>query len=469
MASIDLRERFIGKGYVGTISSEPALSWLDREALSATAAATQSIAGSLGSLSLEIAASIGWGTTEISSAILHMEEELGFHLSQQTALLTEQLEALERIDSALRHPAKVRAAERLADAAQLLRAKRFERTLPLAEEAIAADPLNPSAFSTAAWALLGLERLPEAREMFAEAALAADGDNRARFTRHEARVAFALGYGEAAVAALVRILSEAITDVERAAVLYDLCVFEAEDDPVRAADCLGQAASHDSRYALMALVDPLLADHQDLLDLAHARLIALRTEYRSALDELRLRVAKAREADSASASLNLVSRAALAKVITEIEEIPAESHSPHAQIAVARQLAASLDSALARVLREIEDTPRIEELERESEGLIRAISLRQSALEVESERLEQHKDELFSEMHRIVNSPKRRKLHRKEEELRSQWKRTEQQWIATRAFILNRNDPTIVELNRRLTELYHEIKRLKYSSLEYLT
>ena len=104
-------------------------------------------------------------------------------------------------------PARTRAAERLVDAAELLRHNRNERALSLAEQAIDDDPNNDTAFVLAAWAALGLEDLERARGYFREAAQATASEQGAE-KRHmnavylAARLTFALDGPEAALSEL---------------------------------------------------------------------------------------------------------------------------------------------------------------------------------------------------------------------------------------------------------------------------
>lgn len=69
-------------------------------------------------------------------AVEQMGSVLGHHVSVQTAVLESQLGVLAAMHETLRTPAKTRSAERLADAAVLLRTGRLERAQALAEEAI---------------------------------------------------------------------------------------------------------------------------------------------------------------------------------------------------------------------------------------------------------------------------------------------------------------------------------------------
>jgi tetratricopeptide (TPR) repeat protein len=287
VARIDLRPTFAGSGLTGTV--EPTLSWLDQQALQSIASASASIAPTLEAQGANLMMALGWMGREVADAISSLEAELGLRLDQQTDVLREQLQALERIEAALRQPAKVRAAERLVDAGKLLGQRRYERALPLAQEAMAGDPLNPAGFGAAGWSLLGLGRFDEARDHFAEAAIAAEGDERGAYTRRRARLDFGLGGRHAAENALQSFLADNhASDNERAAVQYDLAVYAADSDELQTASSFLRAAvTHDSRYALAALVDPLVWDHPPLLAVASERLTALGNKLSKAKTSLR--------------------------------------------------------------------------------------------------------------------------------------------------------------------------------------
>jgi tetratricopeptide (TPR) repeat protein len=381
---------------------EPTLSWFDQQALRSTADATASIARTLEAQGANLSISLGWVGREIAGAVGSLEAELGLRLKQQTVVLGRQLEALERIEAALRQPAKVHAAERLVDAGKLLAQGRYERALPLAQEAMAGDPLNPAGFGAAGWALLGLGRLGEARDHFAEAAVAAVGDERGAYTRRRARLDFGLGNREAAADSLRTILAEALaSESERSAIQYDLAAYVADaGDPQGAVTFLKHAVGQDSRYALAALVDPLIRDHPPLLAVATQRLTVLDDEQARATAELRELIsatasflASVPDIESVSdsepltdnmvpvqrerivnervvTSLRSALAAAEAVVATESEH-SAEEHLKHLNAA-----AGELDRQLQRLRQVAEATPQILEVRGSIAHIDRAIAER---------------------------------------------------------------------------------------------
>jgi ribosomal protein L7/L12 len=228
---------------------------------------------------------------------------------------------LERIESALRHPAKVRAAERLVDAGKLLDQRRFDRALPLAQEAISDDPLNSEAFGAAAWALLGLGRLEESHDHFVEAATASAGTDEASYTRRAARVAFALGRAPEAEAALRNVLANSSPAAfEQAACSYDLAIYVAEHNLDEATENLRHATSYDSRYAAWALADPLIHAHPELLNLAVADLEAVKHIFEQARGRLQTCIATAEDRLAQPINIPLSSRSELAKTLRRATE-----------------------------------------------------------------------------------------------------------------------------------------------------
>src|SRR5947209_6514369 len=116
MADIELRDRFFGAGMVGTIDVDgPTREDVDRlryafvDAAARTARELSGIGASLETLN--------WSVESLAKSIWNMEASLGSRLDAQTAYLADQVRALASIDQALRSPAKIRAAERMADAA----------------------------------------------------------------------------------------------------------------------------------------------------------------------------------------------------------------------------------------------------------------------------------------------------------------------------------------------------------------
>lgn len=213
--------------------------------------------------------SVGMSVDSVADQIDRLERGLGLHLEQQTVLLKQQTEVLSQIRDAVLTPARTRAAERVADAAQLLRRERWQRALDVSREGIEADPNNPGVFFAAGWALIGLERPDDARAMFEEARDAADGDERSLGARQAARAALAGGNSGLAYSLVRDARSMAQSDDERAGVAYDVAVYAwLNDDPESAHEALEKACRHDTRYCHMAFTDRNLNDAQDLRDTA---------------------------------------------------------------------------------------------------------------------------------------------------------------------------------------------------------
>ncbi len=239
--------------------------------------------------------SVGSSVEAVADQVEHLERELGVRLEEQTRVLEQQAELLSQVRDAVLTPSKTRAAERVVDAAQLLRKERYGRALTVAEEGIDADPNNPGVFFAAGWALLGLERPDDARKMFEEAREAADGDEQSRAARQAARSALAGGNLPLAYSLVRDARAMAVSDEERAAVAFDVSVYAwLNGDRDTAKEVLESACRYDSRYCHMTLIDRNLIDAQELHELASvvltelAEQVVLRQErVRTKLDEVR--------------------------------------------------------------------------------------------------------------------------------------------------------------------------------------
>jgi hypothetical protein len=312
VADIELRERFLGGGLVGRIDSSPGLSWSDRNALKSAVSAsgeaareTSAIRQRLDLMGLEIAT--------ISRAMMAVEAELGFGLQAVAMALSGQLTVLEGIADTLRTPAKTRAAERLVDVAELLCRERWQRALAISHSAIEDDPNNPAGFLAAAWAHMGLTDLERAREAFIEAAEAGDDVQRSAAGRQAARLTLALvddpkpalkqldRYGLTSApawpaeaqwdgpATRVRVERWWENQRELAATQYDRAVYLVSSDPDESAVELKAAGTIDPRFFALALTDTLLADYEDLADIAARELECAHSEQ---LEQLRVQVAR---------------------------------------------------------------------------------------------------------------------------------------------------------------------------------
>lgn len=229
-------------------------------------------------------------------------------------------------------PPRRGAAERIADTGELLRRGRWERAFENAQQAIADDPNNPAGFRAAAWALLGLQRGPEAQQHFLECADAADGDDRAQALRQAARLALALDDENAALRILASV-DDRTSAFEQRAVAYDRGIYLAgagRDDEARAAI---ERAFEDERFALWAFADPLLTEHPQLAEIAAGRVRALTQELASLRAQLDRLIAAAAERLDAQ----------------ETQSAPGWSAEPHAEFTRRMEaLHADLESARAR-------------------------------------------------------------------------------------------------------------------------
>ena len=302
VGNIEIRERFLGGGYVGHVQVDPALSWADRRALGVAASAASASAIELRGLNArvdiatQLLAGLGVSQAMVAHQIAVLEEQLGLRLDSQTRALEAQTEQLARIEHALRTPAKTRAAERIADTGQLLRRRRWERALGLAEQASDDDPNNPAAFRAAGWALLGLERLDDAKQAFLECADAADGDERSEALRQAARLEFALSDAQSALKLLSR-EDEGITTFERHAIQYDRAIYDAADGRVaEATAALWGAMKFDERFAFWAVYDDLIGARPELAQLAPSYLSELMADITRGRADVELLVARTHHA-----------------------------------------------------------------------------------------------------------------------------------------------------------------------------
>lgn len=268
MANITLRRQIFGDGYSGTIDVPAGLSWMDSQAIQSTARSAWQTTEET-RRARQALDSIAYDAGAAADAIGHLENSIGLHLDTQTRVLERQSEVLEEIRGAVMNPSKTRAAERIADASQLLDHDRFERAVKVAEEATDADPNNPNGFFAAGWALVGLERFEDARAMFEEARDASHGDQRSLGCRQAARSAFLAGKPDLAYQLSRDARGTAESVDEAAAVNYDVAVYaSATDDPDTAIASIEEACRADSRHGERALRDPAFDQAPDVRDAA---------------------------------------------------------------------------------------------------------------------------------------------------------------------------------------------------------
>ncbi len=268
MSQIELRERFFGSGYTGTVDISPALSWADRDALRRVA--DGSMATALGLQDMTDGLDELGGS--LIQAVASLERRLGLELYAQTQLLEEQLGALERIEQALRRPGQTRAAERIASAGELLRRGRYERALAESRIAIEEDPNSPGGFVGSAWALFGLRRTDEAKSCFVEAAEAADDDERAGYFWCAGRLAFVDGDPDGAMGLLSR-ADGCLSDFTKCTLSYESAVYLAAKGAIRESQgALRLAVEHHEAFAYMAIADPSLVRSRELQQIAEGAL-----------------------------------------------------------------------------------------------------------------------------------------------------------------------------------------------------
>jgi Tfp pilus assembly protein PilF len=215
---------------------------------------------------------VGANVSQAVGAIYSLESELGLQLDAQAELLSRQTNLLEEIAHTLHSPGHTRAAERLRDATELLRHKRYKRALGVTEQAIEDDPNNDTAFMAAGWACRGLERAEDARNFFREAAQATDYSSPEDFETRErhvhavllaARLTYALEGPQAAYSELAQLEADPHHPKTFAAIHFDRAIYlAANQDASSAIENLQKAIDIDPRYGFMALTDPILASNE---------------------------------------------------------------------------------------------------------------------------------------------------------------------------------------------------------------
>jgi hypothetical protein len=270
MANIELRERFFGNGLVGRIDLRQEIETLSRspQPIHLSERDGELLAG-LGAM----VDRLGWELDSVRAAISSLEQNVSVRLDEQTKVMEKQLEVLLSIDAALRSPAKIRAAERLSDAAKLLRAGRHQRALSCALEAIDGDPNNPSGFAAAAWATFNLGQPLKAVEWFLEARAAATDHRKSDYSREAARCLLVAEEAPRARRVLeTAIATRGVSTASAARSQYLLAIAAAEDGDVEAAcAALLAAVEVDSGFAAMAAIEPSFRRYPSLAARAMGR------------------------------------------------------------------------------------------------------------------------------------------------------------------------------------------------------
>jgi tetratricopeptide (TPR) repeat protein len=302
IARIELHERLLSPGLAGSVELDPLKQ--------AFVAAAERTAGEVEGVRDQLTA-LGWTLDEVADAVASLEREMGVRLDQHTQILDSQLAVLRSIDAALRSPAKVRAAERMGDAAGLLRSRRYDRALQCAREAIDSDPNNPAAFAAAGWALVGVGQFGDAAAEFAEAWVAASDGHRGRveYARQAGRCYLASGD----VARARSLLADAVAEggdaggphsaAGMAPLHYDAALAAAvAADMDAAARAVETAVGLDPRFAQAAVAEPLFDANPELVrralavaaDVARARQAGERTDTADAVRALARSIAARR-------------------------------------------------------------------------------------------------------------------------------------------------------------------------------
>jgi tetratricopeptide (TPR) repeat protein len=243
--------------------------------------------------------SVGQSVSEVVDAIDFLVSDLDLRLDEQTKLLSGQVDLLAEIAQTLRSPARTRAAERVRDAAELLRHHRNERALSVAEQAIDDDPNNDLAFVIAAWASLGVQDSRRALSYLREAAQAT-AETEGAEQRHmnavylAARLTFVLDGPEAALRELdaahpfinPRLQKEqpgagredlclsCLSPNKAGAIKFDRTVYYAASNHLDAALEIFRdiIEKHDATFCLMALTDPVLTSNDAVMTAAREAL-----------------------------------------------------------------------------------------------------------------------------------------------------------------------------------------------------
>ena len=223
MGQIVLHEQLFGHGLTGHIDN--GLSWADSKALQEAAAGAWQTAVEARGIRTRLE-ELGWELQEVAGAVYSLEQELSFRLDRQTEIMVEQTRALFAIQQALVTPAKTEAAERVADAAHLLKSHRYATGLDACRASDRGVPRTPRRFSRLPGLRLG-QRYGEARTHFEEARDASEGEAPTGMMRDAARLAHADGDHKHARQIVERELPHAKRDVVRASALYDMAIYTA--------------------------------------------------------------------------------------------------------------------------------------------------------------------------------------------------------------------------------------------------
>lgn len=295
MGTITLNRQMFGSGYTGSIEVPAGLSWMDSMAIRETAVSASQTSAETRQ-AREAVEDLQFDIGHVADAIGQLEQSLGLKLDAQVRVLKQQSTILEEVRNAVLNPEKTRAAERLADATQLLDHERYERALTVAEEGIQADANNPNLFFVAGWALVAMERFEEAQGMFEEARDASRGDQRSLGCRQAARSAFLVGKTQLAYELCRDARAAAAASEERAAVSYDIAVYAwATGDQSTAIAAIEEACREDSRHAERALLDPALERAPEVRDAAARVLREVAEEIRQELPTIEGKIVSLRE------------------------------------------------------------------------------------------------------------------------------------------------------------------------------
>jgi tetratricopeptide (TPR) repeat protein len=112
---------------------------------------------------------LGWGIDNVAESVTSLQDQIVPRFDVQIHFLSEQLSLLKSIDSSLKNPRRVQAAERIEQASELLGFMQYDVALRYAKEAIDHDASNPGGYIAAGWALVGSNKIDNATYYFAKA------------------------------------------------------------------------------------------------------------------------------------------------------------------------------------------------------------------------------------------------------------------------------------------------------------
>jgi Flp pilus assembly protein TadD len=362
LAKIELHERFFGSGLVGQIDFAP-----NELAYQPASVLVPGLPTPSSSRVIDALDRLGWDIRWVAESIRSLEDELASRLSEQTAYMERQLDALESIDRSLLDSLKVRAAQRMDDAAGLLQRGKYPAALHYACEAIDCDPNNPYGYVAAGFAYIGLGEPGRASESFVEARDAATDEQWFVFGRLGAHSSIVAGELHQARAILDNALARLNAETSRrGAIHYDLALVAilASESSTAVAE-IEKAVRTDVRYAAEALCEPLFDDTPEVR--AHATYVAEEVGLAARAERITARLDTLFEGRSVPTEL-LPLQGRAAGLLTDaggvLQKSPADLQRVEELLADAEiacsEMQAWLDDERARIEREAEERRRKE-------------------------------------------------------------------------------------------------------------